>query len=44
MINSIRIRSRWVSLKTGFLKWRPEYDIAADEYQKAGKKTRSYSI
>lgn len=25
------------SLKTGLLKWRPEYDIACDEYQKAGK-------
>jgi gamma-soluble NSF attachment protein len=25
------------SLKTGLLKWRPEYDIAADEYNKAGE-------
>lgn len=25
------------SLKTGLLKWRPDYDIACDEYQKAGK-------
>lgn len=24
------------SMKTGFLKWRPDFDIAADEYQKAG--------
>lgn len=35
--NPIPIRSHWNSLKTGFLKWKPEYDIAADEYQKAGK-------
>jgi hypothetical protein len=24
------------SLKTSLLKWRPDYDIAADEYAKAG--------
>lgn len=24
------------SMKTGFLKWRPDFDVAADEYQKAG--------
>lgn len=25
------------SMKTGLLKWRPDYDIAADCYTKAGK-------
>lgn len=25
------------SLKTGLLKWRPDYEIACDEYQQAGK-------
>lgn len=25
------------SLKTSFLKWRPDYEIASDEYNKAGK-------
>lgn len=29
------IRQAEKSLKTGLLKWRPEYDIACDEYQKA---------
>lgn len=24
------------SLKVGLLKWRPDYDVAADEYTKAG--------
>lgn len=26
------------SLKTTFLKWRPDYEVAADEYSKAGNK------
>lgn len=29
------IRQAEKSMKTGFLKWRPDFDIAADEYQKA---------
>lgn len=34
-------------MKTGFLKWRPDFDVAADEYQKAGlfeKKKRITTI
>ncbi|XP_059613006.1 gamma-soluble NSF attachment protein [Phlebotomus argentipes] len=30
------IRQAEKSMKTGFLKWKPDYDVAADEYQKAG--------
>lgn len=26
------------SLKTTFLKWRPDYEVAADEYSQAGKR------
>ncbi|XP_031622482.1 gamma-soluble NSF attachment protein-like [Contarinia nasturtii] len=29
------IRQAEKSMKTGFLKWRPDFDVAADEYQKA---------
>lgn len=32
-----------VSLKTSFLKWRPDYDEAADEYNKAGKYSFMFS-
>uniref|UniRef100_A0A1B0CHQ0 Gamma-soluble NSF attachment protein n=2 Tax=Lutzomyia longipalpis TaxID=7200 RepID=A0A1B0CHQ0_LUTLO len=30
------IRQAEKSLKTGLLKWKPDYDVAADEYNKAG--------
>jgi len=30
------------SLKTSLLKWRPDYDIAAEEYNQAGKTMVSY--
>jgi hypothetical protein len=29
--------SCYFSLKTSFLKWRPDFETAADEYSKAGK-------
>ena len=31
------IKNYVFSLKTSLLKWRPDYDSAADEYNKAGK-------
>lgn len=35
---SIQFDKNYVfSLKTSLLKWRPDYDSAADEYNKAGK-------
>lgn len=37
MPNALHIDTMMRSMKTGFLKWRPDFDIAADEYQKAGK-------
>lgn len=32
------------SLKTTLLKWRPDYDVAADEYSKAGKNDENFPI
>jgi len=32
----------YFSLKTSLLKWRPDFEIAADEYSKAGTFITSY--
>jgi tetratricopeptide (TPR) repeat protein len=32
------------SLKTSLLKWKPDFDSAADEYNKAGKLNNSHTI
>jgi len=32
----------YFSLKTSWLKWRPDFEIAADEYSKAGTFITSY--
>lgn len=37
-IDFISIFNIIFSLKTSLLKWRPDFDSAADEYNKAGKK------
>lgn len=31
------------SLKTGLLKWRPDYEIGSDEYQQAGEQSKMNS-
>jgi hypothetical protein len=34
----------YFSLKTSLLKWRPDFEIAADEYSKAGAFITSYLL